>query len=141
MPYFLVALAVIAAVMAGVGLVIKNSRANNPKRQQQLADFQQSVTAQLQPGEVLEAYCGYNPCVAVSSQRIFVGTKKELVNFPYGYVTKAEGMDGGGRKTTDTDFMLCVTLKLVDGRRYTFGNQSAGFEEVLDKINCLCGFY
>ena len=141
MPYFVVFLAIFAAVMAGVGVLVRKCRDNNPKNQQRLEEFKQDVTAMLQPEEKLEACAVGNPSVAVSSQRIFIGTKKGIVDFPYGHVSKAEGMDGAGRKTTDTDWMMVVTLKLVDGRKFTFGNQSAGFAQVVDKINCKCGFY
>lgn len=122
-------------------IIINNRRSKSPKYQQMLEDFRQEVTDMLEPGEKLEASCGYKPCVAVSDKRFFVKDKKGLHAIPYSELGFAQGMSLSANKTCDPEEMFSVAVTHTEsGKSYGFSNQSDGFEEVVAVINRKCGF-
>lgn len=130
----------IRGIVSAVFSIMKFFHRKSAKHQKILEDFKQSITPMLAPGETLNSVCGYNPCVGVSSQRIFLGTKKGVFIFSYDDIEIAIGKDGANHETLNLERMMFVNLKLKDGRTYAFGNHSDGFMGVIANIDNECGF-
>ena len=117
-----------AALFAGVSLlanVIKQKRTGSAKYQQILADFEQRVSAMLEPDEAVEGVCGYKPCAAVTNKRLLVDTKAGIDSVDFSKIRKVKGMDSAANKTMNPDRMLVLEIKAE--KKYVLGNHSEGF--------------
>jgi len=135
--YFGLFAALLAAVMAVLAAVIRKKRAGSEKYQQILADFEQQVSAMLEEGETVEGLCGYKPCAAVTGKRLLVSTKNGIDSVPFDQIKKLRGMDGGANKTSNPDRMLVFEIKA--DKKYTLGNHSAGFAQVVRSLQKYTG--
>ena len=124
--------AVLLCFMPLVTQIMKEKRGASGKYQQMLADFEQQVRGELYQGEVVEAVCGYIPCAAVTNRRLLIGTKKGIETVEFNDIYGFRGIDGHGNKTADPSRMLGFTIKAR--KKYTLGNHSAGFDEVVMRL-------
>ena len=123
---------ILCAVMAGVGGVLKKKRAGSEKYQKIMADFQQSVTGMLEPGETVEAMCGYVPSAAVTSKRLLLGTKKGMEVVQFSEIKALKGLTASGDKTKNPDRMIVFEIKA--NKKYVLGNHSDGFNQVVESL-------
>lgn len=124
--------ALIGAVMSFVNGNLKEKRSSSEKHQKILGDFYGSVARQLQPGERVEAYCGYTPCAAVTNRRLVISDKQGVRSVPFYQIRKVKGMDYSGNKTYDPKRMLCFEIKA--DKKYVLSNHSEGFEQVVTAL-------
>ncbi len=119
-------------VMLLVGKALKKKRAGSAKYQKILEDFQQGVNSMLEADEVVESVCGYNPCAAVTSKRLLVGTKKGIETVQFSEIKSLKGLNAKADDTTNPDWMLVFQIKA--NKRYTLGNHSDGFKQVVEAL-------
>ena len=112
--------------------VLKNKRSGNAKYQKIMADFAQRVKRELYPGEVVEAVCGYIPCAAVTNKRLLIGSRGGIETVEFYEIQWLKGINGSGNKTTDPSQMLGLIIKAR--KRYTLGNHSEGFGQVVTHL-------
>ena len=127
--YFGLAMAVLGAIISVLSKVLKNKRGGSEKYQNILNDFYSSVNRELAPGETVAAYCGYNPCAAVTNRRLFVGDKKGVRSVSLSQIKKIRGTNFSGNKTDKPDQMLA--LEIFADKKYVVGNHSEGFSQVV----------
>ena len=125
-------LSLFSVIMAVVVSVLKKARGGSEKYQNLLARFRQEVNAMLEPGETVEADCGYNPCAAVTNKRLLIGTKKGIESVRFGEIRKLKGMNASGVGTTIPDRMLVFEIKAA--KKYVLGNHSEGFDRVVELL-------
>jgi len=128
----IILLILIVIVVPILSKVLKKTRGGSEKHQQILADFQEKAQAMLDADEQIDAVCGYNPCAAVTNKRLLVSTKAGIDSVPFAEITKLTGMNSGGNKTTIPDNMLVFQIKAA--KKYTLGNHSEGFDDVVDLL-------
>ena len=124
--------ALIGAVLSFMSGKLKEKRGSSEKYQKILGDFYGSVARQLQPGECVEAYCGYMPCAAVTNRRLVISDKQGMKSVPFYQIRKVKGMDYSGNKTYDPKRMLCFEIKA--DKKYVLGNHSEGFDQVVTAL-------
>ena len=130
--YFGLFCVVLGIVMSILGSVLKKKRAGSAKYQQLIADFQQSVNSMLEEGEVVEAMCGYKPCAAVTSKRLLVSSKTGIDAVAFSEIKSLKGLNASGNKTKDPSRMLVFEIKAA--KKYTLGNHSEGFDQVVHSL-------
>lgn len=125
-------LIVIVVVVPVLSIVLKKMRAGSEKYQQIMADFEQKVQAMLEADEQVEAMCGYKPCAAVTNKRLLVSSKEGVDVVPFASISKLHGMNSSGNKTKYPGQMLVFQIKA--DKKYTLGNHSDGFEQVVQRL-------
>lgn len=125
-------IAVFGAVMAVVANVLKEKRGSSEKYQKIITDFYNGVTNMLEPGERIEAYCGYIPCAAVTNKRLLIGDKNGIKTIPFSQIQKVKGINFSGNKTSDPNQMLAFEIKA--DKKYSLGNHSDGFVQVVKAL-------
>lgn len=130
--FMLLILAVLGSVIAIIANVLKEKRGKSPKYQKIIEDFYNNASSMLEPGEEIEAYCGYFPCAAVTGKRILIGDKKGIQSILFSDIKKIQGMNSSGSKTNDPRQMLALEIKAH--KKFVLGNHSAGFEEVVESL-------
>lgn len=130
--YLLLFMAIFGAVMALVSDLLKKKRGSSEKYQKIMVDFCNDVNNLLEPGEQLEAYCGYVPCAAVTNKRLLIGDKKGITTVAFSQIRKVQGVSFSGKKTTDPNQMLGFEIKA--DKKYTLGNHSDGFAQVVNAL-------
>lgn len=125
-------LIIIVVVVPVLGSVLKKARAGSEKYQQIMADFQQKVQAMLDADEQVEAMCGYKPCAAVTNKRLLVSAKEGVDVVPFAQIKKLHGMNSSGNNTKYPAQMLVFQIKA--DKKYTLGNHSDGFEQVVERL-------
>ena len=130
--YLLLFMAILGAVMALVSDLLKKKRGSSEKYQKIIVDFCNDVNNLLEPDEQLEAYCGYVPCAAVTNKRLLIGDKKGITTVAFSQIRKVQGVSFSGKKTTDPNQMLAFEIKA--DKKYTLGNDSDGFAQVVDAL-------
>lgn len=130
--YVLLFFSIFGAVMALVSGALKKKRASNEKYQRIMEDFYNGVNDLLEPGERLEAYCGYMPCAAVTNKRLLIGDKNGIKTVPFSQIRKIQGTSFSGNKTMDPNQMLAFEIKA--DKKYTLGNQTDGFAQVVNNL-------
>ncbi len=115
-----------------VGSAVKKKRAGSEKHQKILSDFRQSVDDMLETDEVVEAVCGYNPCAAVTSKRLLVGTKKGIDVVEFSEIKSLKGFNAKADDTREPDWMLVFQIKAK--KKYVLGNHSDGFNQVVQSL-------
>ena len=124
--------AVFGVVMRILTELVNKKRGSSQKHQKILSDFRNSVTTVLMPGECVEGYCGYNPCCAVTNQRLIIGDKKGIHTIPYNQIRKTRGTDFSGNRTSAPNRMLA--LEIFADKKYVVGNHSEGFVQVVSAL-------
>ena len=127
--YMFLFLALFPLVMGIVGSILKNQRAGSEKYQKMLSDFQAKVDSMLEPGETVEAVCGYVPCAAVTNKRLLVDTKAGVDSVAFTEIKSLSGMNATGSKTNNPAQMLAFTI--VARKKYVLGNHSEGFGKLV----------
>lgn len=128
-PVVLIVFIIVMALIPVLGSVLKNKRAGSEKYQQIMADFKQAVEAMLDADEQVEAMCGYKPAAAVTSKRLLVSTKNGIDSIAFDEIKKLNGMNASGYNTKNAANMLAFQIKA--NKKYTLGNHSEGFEQVV----------
>jgi hypothetical protein len=126
-------LAVFGAVLAVISGIVKKNRGSDEKYQKIIADFYNDVTNNLEPGERIEAYCGYVPCAAVTNKRLLIGDKNGIKTVAFSQIRKVQGMNFSGNKTNDPGQMLVFEIRA--DKKYVLGNHSDGFAQVVEAIS------
>lgn len=126
-------LCLIGGIFALVANIQKEKRASSEKYQEVIASFYRQATQMLEPGECIEAYCGYNPCAAVTNRRLLVMKKNEIEAIPFSQIRKVKGMGFSGNTTKKPDQMQVFEVKA--DKKYVLANQSDGFVQVVEALN------
>lgn len=130
--YIVLFMSVFGAVMALVSNVLKKKRAGSEKYQTILNDFHNAAVQQLEPGETLIAFCGYNPCAAITDKRLLIGDKKGIHTVNFCSIRKLQGMNFSGNKTSHPENMLVLEIKAE--KKYVIGNHSEGFVPLVNAL-------
>lgn len=125
-------IAVIGSIKALITSVAKEKRGSNEEYQKMITDFYNQVSNMLEPGEKLEAYCGYSPCAAVTNRRLLIGEKDGIKTIPFSQIQKIRGTSFSGFRTKDPNNML--TLEVKADKKYVLGNHSEGFAQVVESL-------
>lgn len=124
---------IFGAVMAVISKSQKEKWSNSEKYQKIINDFYNEVTNLLEPGEEIEAYCGYVPCAAVTNKRLLISDKKGMKTISFAEIRKVQGTNFSGNKTNNPDQMFVFEIKA--DKKYVLGNHSDGFVQVVEAIN------
>lgn len=130
--FMLLVMAILGSVTAIIANVVKEKRGKSQRYQKILEDFYTNANSMLEPGEEIEAYCGYFPCAAVTGKRLLIGGKKGIQSILFSDIKKIQGMNFSGSKTNDPRQMSVLEIKA--NKKFALGNHSAGFEEVVESL-------
>lgn len=132
-PLFLGILVVlIPSLMTLVNSLLKEKRAGSEKYQNMQEEFLQRVNAMLDSDETVEAFCGYQPCAAITGRRLLVDTKAGIQAVAYDDIKALKGVTVSGDKTNDVERMWMIMIKA--DKKYTICNQSEGFAKVVESL-------
>ena len=127
--YVMLFITIVGALVSIMNSVLKKKRAGSAKYQNILAEFNAAVSAMLEEGEKVEAVCGYRPCAAVTDKRLLISSKTGIVAIPFSHIRSLKGMDTRGNKTRDPRSIFVLEIKA--DKKYSIGNESEGFEDVV----------